>query len=70
VQDPKLLVYGFQFDQTKALDKFGTGFKEAIDLRRDFGREARSLKDISRIANVEFAPLLHEADQHADLNDP
>ena len=70
VRDPKLLVYGFLFDQTKALDEFGVGFREAIDLRRDFGREARSLKAISKIANIQFAQVLHEADQHAELNDP
>lgn len=70
VRNPKLLAYGFVFDQSKALDEFGVGFKEAIDLEKDFAREARSLKAISRLTGVKFAQLLHDADQHSDRSDP
>lgn len=62
---PKLLVYGFVFDQTKPIDEFGVGFKESIDLQKDFGRQAKSLQEIMELTGIEFADVLLAADQHA-----
>lgn len=66
-QRPDLLVYGFVFDQSRAIDEFGVGLtlEEALRLE-PFSRQARSLAKISELTGLTFADALHAADQHAE----
>lgn len=59
----KLLAYGFIFDQSKAIEKFGLDMKELLALPH-FDRERKSLREISRLSGISFPANVMEADQH------
>jgi len=66
-RQPKLLAYGFVFDQSKAIDKFGLDIKELLVLPH-FDRQRKSLHDISKLSGVLFPANVIEADQHKEMN--
>ncbi len=60
--NPRLLAYGFVFDQTDVINKFGIG-AEALDLPK-FKRERKPLKEISELSGILFPDNVMEADQY------
>jgi endonuclease G len=62
-KNPKLLAYGFLFDQKNVVKKYGfTYTKEAIDLT-EFDRQSKSLAFISELTGVLFSDDVMAADQ-------
>lgn len=62
---PRLMVYGFIFDQSDVIDQFGLGIKEAK--ASDFRNYQATLDEITKESGVEFPQVLHEHDVFAKL---
>ncbi|AXQ27865.1 endonuclease [Solimonas sp. K1W22B-7] len=59
---PRLLAYGFVFNQSAVIKEFGLDIKEGLDLT-GFGRQAKSIKAIGELAGIEFPDVVIAADQ-------
>ena len=62
-RQPRLLAYGFVFDQSKAIETFGLDVRERLALP-EFDRQRMSLADISQLSGVSFPANVMEADQY------
>jgi len=62
--NPELLAYGFVFDQSEAIAKYGLDIKErALDLAKLFGKLRMALPDIEKLAGIRFPGIVLQADQ-------
>lgn len=59
---PKLLAYGYVFDQTDVVKRFGLTFKERLDLPA-FNKHRRTLAEITAMTGVVFAQIVRDAEQ-------
>ncbi|MGE5378735.1 MAG: DNA/RNA non-specific endonuclease, partial [Bacteroidota bacterium] len=58
-----LLAYGFLFDQSDVIQKYGLDIQEALELP-DFKRQQVTIEEISTLSGVVFDKKVRDADQH------
>lgn len=62
--NPELLAYGFVFDQSEAIAKYGLDVQEtALALSKLFGKQQMALSDIEQLTGIRFPHIVLEADQ-------